>query len=224
MDKTSRIKELLRSITGTDRPSFGFRLMEVVAVEGDLCRAKIDNLEIPDVRLSSIRYGSENGLLITPAEGSVILVADISCGNLRELCAVAYSEIESVRFHQGDTTVTADAERAEVTVGESSVAVEDESITLRKGESSVVVEGNGVVINGGENNGLVKIGELRKALKSLKDYCETLTTAVYKGLEDVGIGTSANGTVGAGSFKTKMGTISITYDENGSMENSKVKH
>ena len=40
MDKSSKIKGLIRSITGTDRPSFGFRLMEVVSVEGDLCRAK----------------------------------------------------------------------------------------------------------------------------------------------------------------------------------------
>ena len=30
MDKTTQIRSLLRSIAGTDKPSFGFRLMEDV--------------------------------------------------------------------------------------------------------------------------------------------------------------------------------------------------
>ena len=233
MDKSSKIKGLIRSITGTDRPSFGFRLMEVVSVEGDLCRAKIDNLEIPDIRLSSINGGSENGLLVTPAAGSIILVADLSCGNLRELCAVAYSEIESVRFHQGDTTITADGKKAEVAVGGSSVLVEDADITIKKGDNSVVVKSDGVVINGGDNKGLVKIDNLRKSLDSLKTYCEALKTATAQGIAAIGEITVVNdiangiasGSAGAGAFNTAMGTTSITIDdEGGSMENKKVTH
>lgn len=213
MDKSSKIKGLIRSITGTDRPSFGFRLMEVVSVEGDLCRAKIDDLEIPDIRLSSINGGSRNGLLVTPATGSIILVADLSCGNLRELCAVAYSEIESVRFHQGDTTITADGEKTEVVVG----------------ESSAVVKSDGVVINGGNNGGLVKIGNLRESLKSLKTYCEALKEATDVGFNGIGKvsvgGATADGGLGAEAFGLKMKDVSITIDdEEDSMENKKVTH
>lgn len=241
MDKSSKIKGLIRSITGTDRPSFGFRLMEVVSVEGDLCRAKIDDLEIPDIRLSSINGGSENGLLVTPATGSIILVADLSCGNLRELCAVAYSEIESVRFHQGDTTITADGKKTEVVVGGSSAIVQDADIKLCKGDSSVVVESNnvtikkggnsvvvksdGVVINGGTNKGLVKIDNLRKSLESLKLYCEALKKATVAGFNGIGKGATADGALGVGAFNTAMSTASITIDdEGGNMENPKVTH
>ena len=71
MDKPTQIRSLLRSIAGTDRPSFSFRLMEVVGVDGDLCRAKLGDLEIPGIRLSSIDGGSENGLLVVPARGSM---------------------------------------------------------------------------------------------------------------------------------------------------------
>lgn len=205
MDKPTQIRSLLRSIAGTDKPSLSFRLMEVVGVDGDLCRAKIDDFEIPDIRLSSIDGGSENGLLVVPAKGSIILVADISCGNLRELCAVGYSEVESIRFHQGKTTVTADAEGAAVEVGGSKLRIEDDRITF----------------NDGANHGLVKVEELKRSLESLKTYCETLKEAVSAGIKAVGAGTAANGTTGATTFDTAMAAASIRLEE---MENDKITH
>lgn len=232
MDKSSKIKGLIRSITGTDRPSFGFRLMEVVSVEDDLCRAKIDDLEIPDIRLSSINGGSKNGLLVKPATGSIILVADLSCGNLRELCAVAYSEIESVRFHQGDTTITADDKKTEVVVGGSSAIVQDADIKLCKGDSSVVVEsddvtikkgGNSVVvksdvveINGGNNGGLVKI-------EKLKNYITILETAIKTGISSVGENSTIgiSGSAGATAFGNAIGQAQSHIKD---MENPKVTH
>ncbi len=205
MDKPTQIRSLLRSIAGTDKPSFSFRLMEVVGVDGDLCRAKIDDFEIPGIRLSSVDGGSENGLLVVPARGSIILVADISCGNLRELCAIGYSEVESVRFHQGKTTMTADAEGATVEVGGSRLRIEDDKITF----------------NDGANHGLVKAGELKRSLESLKSYCETLKQAVSSGLAAVGAGAAANGTTGATIFDTAMAAASVRLEE---LENDKVTH
>ncbi len=205
MDKPTQIRDLLRSIAGTDKPLFSFRLMEVVGIDGDLCRAKMDDFEIPDIRLSSIDGGSENGLLVVPAKGSIILVADISCGNLRELCAIGYSEIESIRFHQGKTTVTANANGTTVEVGSSKLHVEDGKI----------------IFNDGANHGLVKVEELKRSLESLKSYCETLKQAVSSGLTAVGAGPSANGTTGATAFDTAMAAASIRLEE---MENDKVIH
>lgn len=192
MDKATQIRSLLRSITGTDKPSFSFRLMEVVGVDGDLCRAKIDDFEIPDIRLSSIDGGSENGLLIVPAEGSIILVADISCGNLRELCAIGYSEIASIRFHQGDTTLSADGqqveitvgnskakvekERIELTIGQSSARMEKDSSTLAVGTSKITLEDGKTQFNDGINAGLVKAEELTKKLNALEQEINDLKT------------------------------------------------
>lgn len=152
MDKTTRIRSLLRSIAGTDKTVFDFRLLEVTAVDGDLCRAKLGDLEIPDIRLSSVAGGSENGVLAVPAVGSVILAADLSCGNLREMNVVACSEVESIRYHQGKTTLTADAEGVTVEVGDSKLRIEDGKITF----------------NDGDNHGLVKVEELTKKLNTLE--------------------------------------------------------
>ena len=104
MDKPSQIKRLLQGIAGTDKQAFHFRIMTVTGVDGDTCRARIggEGIEIPDIRLCAIPGGGKNGLIVTPAVGSVILVADLSCGLLRDLAAVGFSEIESVRLHLRD--------------------------------------------------------------------------------------------------------------------------
>lgn len=160
MDKITQIRALLRSITGTDKSTIHFRLMEVVGVDGDLCRAKIGDFEIPDIRLSSIGGGSENGLLIVPAQGSIILVADISCGDLRELNAIGYSEIDSIRFHNGKTTVQADAQTAEVSVGGSKVRITDQVVAF----------------NDGHNEGMVNVVGLTDKLNTIERSVNDLKT------------------------------------------------
>lgn len=204
MDQMTRIRSLLRTITGTDRPVFDFRLMEVVTVEGDRCRARLGDLEIPGIRLAAVGGGSENGLLVTPAVGSIILVADLSCGALRELNAVGYSEIASIRFHQGKTTLEADRKVVTATVGGSCVRIEDGAVTFDEGA----------------NGGLVKIEELRQSLESLKGYCEQLKMAITAGITKVGTG-PADGPGGAAAFEGAMAGAAIRIQN---MENEKVKH
>lgn len=205
MDQTTRIRSLLRTITGTDRPVFDFRLMEVVAVEGDRCRARLGELEIPGIRLASIGGGSENGLRIVPAVGSIVLVADLSCGALRELNAIGYSEIASISFHQGKTTLEADGTQVTATVGGSRLRIEDGSVAFDEGA----------------NGGLVKIEELRQSLESLKGYCETLTAAVAAGLNGVNAGAAASGPLGAEAFEGAMAGAAIRIEH---MENQKITH
>lgn len=205
MDKNSKIRELIRKISGTDKPLFNFRLMEVVSVDGDLCTAKIGEFEIPDIHLASIKGGSENGILILPAIGSIITVADLSCGELRELTVCGYSEIDSIRIHKEDTTIMLDSKTVDIKVGNSTVSI----------------EGGKIRFNGEENGGLVKIGELRDSLNSLKNYCETLKEAVSAGLNAIGAGTAANGATGAGAFDTAMASSEIQIKN---MENPKITH
>jgi len=105
MDRYSQIAALVRGIAGTDRPAFGFRLMEVVSVEGDVCTARLGTLEVPGIRLCVIEGGSKRGVLVTPAVGSVVMVADLSCGELRELAVVGVTEVASIDVRIGSTTV-----------------------------------------------------------------------------------------------------------------------
>lgn len=67
MDNASKIKQLLQQITGTEQSVFLFRPMEVVSVEGDTCRARYNELEIPGIRLAAIEGGADGGLLLKPA-------------------------------------------------------------------------------------------------------------------------------------------------------------
>lgn len=205
MEKTTQIRALLRAITGTDRPVCDFHLMEVMAVKGDLCQARLGDLLLSDIRLASVSGGSDDGLLLTPAVGSMVLVADRSCGMLRELHVVGYAEIASVRFHQGRTTLTADAAGAKAAVGDSRIRI----------------DADGIAFNAGDNGGLVKIEELRRSMDSLQRYCETLKIATVAGLLGVGAGAAANGGTGADKFEEVMATASIRIEN---MENEKVKH
>lgn len=207
MDKSSKIRELLRKVSGTDKPLFNFRLMEVVSVNGDLCTAKIDEFEIPDIRLASIEGGSENGILITPSVGSIVTVADLSCGELRELAVVGYSEIDSIRMHKEDTTVTLDGKVVDIKVGSSMIQVQDGNIRFNGKDK--------------ENGGLVKIEELRSSLVSLKTYCETMKKAISAGLNAVGSGETASGSTGAGAFASAMSLVEIQIED---MENKKIIH
>jgi len=162
MEKSSHIRELLRKITDTDHATFDFMPMEVKSVDGDLCVCLLDDLEIPDVRLVAIPDGSANGLLITPKTGSVVMVADLTAGTLRDLMVVQYTEIESVRFHQGDTTVTADGQKVTVEVGNSTVEVK-----------------NGLIkFNDGGNNGLVISQATADKLNAIESDINDLKTAM----------------------------------------------
>lgn len=123
MDNASKIKQLLQQITGTEQSVFLFRPMEVVSVEGDTCRARYNELEIPGIRLAAIEGGADGGLLLKPATGSIVLVADLSCGELRECSVIGYSEIEALTYRHGDTTVTMNGSNVSATVGRMQLKV-----------------------------------------------------------------------------------------------------
>lgn len=54
MDNASKIKQLLQQITGTEQSVFLFRPMEGSSPsEGDTCRARYNELEIPGIRLAA---------------------------------------------------------------------------------------------------------------------------------------------------------------------------
>ena len=75
MGRAQDIKELIRAIAGQ-----GDGLMfvgEVKSVDGDSCTVAVGQLELTDVRLTAASDGEEGKLLLTPKEGSKVLVADL---------------------------------------------------------------------------------------------------------------------------------------------------
>lgn len=151
-DIYSRLAAVVKQVAGTDKQTFDFRLMEVVSVDGDTCTAKIDEFEIPDIRLASIVGGAENGILVTPAKGSIVAVADLSCGQLRELLVVGYSEIDSVQIHRESMTITADTDKVRLEVGKTSLELTDTMASF----------------NGGKKEGLVVAGSLQQKLNTIE--------------------------------------------------------
>ena len=179
--------------------------MEVVSVEGDTCRARHNGLEIPDIRLAAIEGGTSGGLLLKPAAGSIVLVADLSCGELRECAVIGYSEIESLTYRHGDTSVEANGN----------------AVSVAAGDMRVKVTAEGVEINGGKQGGLVLASALRRSLESIRNYCSTMQQAVAAGLSGVGAGAAANGPTGAGIFSEQMAAATITLED---LEDKKATH
>ena len=71
-------------------------------------------------------------------------------------------------------------------------------------ESTFEVEDGVAKFNGGELGALVKIEELKENLESLKQYCESLKSAISSGLQNVGESTAASGTKGKAAFELAM--------------------
>ena len=78
-----------------------------------------------------------------------------------------------------------------------------------------------MLLNGDDYKGLVKLQELKDNLDAIKQYLNSLNTAIQTGLSSVGVGTSANGGSGASAFQTAVSALEITFKD---MESNKVKH
>lgn len=105
MEKSKEIREVIRKIAGGG--GVAFIIGKVVSVESETCTVKIaDRLSVSDVRLNASADGNENNILAKPVVGSMVMMADISGGELRDLVVIAFSEIDTltVKF-AGDVVV-----------------------------------------------------------------------------------------------------------------------
>lgn len=101
MDTYSEIARALRQIAGTGKGSTPVFTGEVKSVEGETCTVTVGGLEIPDVLLTPADDGKEGKLTITPKEGSMVTVADLSSGELRHLAVVQWGEVEKITLTAG---------------------------------------------------------------------------------------------------------------------------
>ena len=96
MSRTQEIKEAIRAIAGGNRGGSLFLVGEVKSVDGETCTVDVAGLEIDEVRLTAVNDGADGKLLLTPKEGSMVLLADMSGGTLRDLAVVGFTNVEKV--------------------------------------------------------------------------------------------------------------------------------
>lgn len=106
MNNAARIKSLIQNIADVQRPAL-FRAV-VKSVDKDICTVKIGDLELTNVRLRAIKNDKEDTLLITPQDGSIVLLADLSDGEMRDLAVIAHSEVEETLLKIGKLEFKAD--------------------------------------------------------------------------------------------------------------------
>lgn len=95
MDRSKEIRELLKEITGGS--GMPFVIGEVVSVESETCTVKVaGRVTVSDVRLNASADGNDGNIFVKPVAGSMVLISDLSGGDLRELVVTAWSEIDTV--------------------------------------------------------------------------------------------------------------------------------
>ena len=96
MGKIQEIKEAIRTIAGKGSGGNLFLIGEVKSIEGESCTVEVAGLEIDEVRLTAVNDGGDGKVLVTPKEGSMVLLADMSGGTLRDLAVVGFTNVEKI--------------------------------------------------------------------------------------------------------------------------------
>ena len=95
MDRSKEIKEAIRSIAGV--PGMMFVMGKVESVGDETCSVKIaDRLVINDVRLNASADGNADNILIKPKVGSMVMMTDLSGGELRSLVVISFSALDTM--------------------------------------------------------------------------------------------------------------------------------
>lgn len=106
-DIYSEIKSKIRAMQGKNGP-VAF-IAKVESTDGDTCTCSIGELKLTDVRLRAVVNGEDSQLLVTPKKGSYVTLLDLSGGDMRQMEAIAFSEIEKIEIKtSGDIAIDCD--------------------------------------------------------------------------------------------------------------------
>jgi len=94
MDKYRRLADLLK---GRNETKETFFTATFVSSQGDTCTINVDGLELDGVRLKPTTANTENKVLLTPAEGSDVLVGSFS-GDFSNLFVLSADEVENIEI------------------------------------------------------------------------------------------------------------------------------
>lgn len=98
MNEYSKLKDYLNGIGGN-----GIAIIQgiVKSVSGKLCEVEIGNIVIPDVRLRASELDDGGEMLVTPKEGSAVIVGSLS-GDLSQLVVLQVDHIDSIVINGGE--------------------------------------------------------------------------------------------------------------------------
>lgn len=94
MDKYRRIAELMKGFQQSGQVFFP---ATVESVEGNTCTVNVDGLSISDVRLKATTTKTDNQVLLTPMEGSDVLVGSLA-GDYNNLFILSADVIDTIEI------------------------------------------------------------------------------------------------------------------------------
>ncbi len=112
---------------------------EVLNVSGETCSVQVGGLVLDGVWLTGVHDQKEKSLVVTPKVGSMVLMADMSGGDLRQLVVVGHTEVESIVVNGGENGGLVNIEELKIWMGN----VEQDLRTLKNLLSTTPVVGNG---------------------------------------------------------------------------------
>lgn len=131
------IKDYLRKLGGNG--GSWFATGEVKSVGGETCTVQVGGLVLEEVWLTGVHDQKEKSLVVTPKVGSMVLMADMSGGELRQLVVVGYTEVERIVVNGGEKGGLVNIEELKNWMGN----VERDLNTLKSLLSTTPVAGNG---------------------------------------------------------------------------------
>ena len=101
-DKSKEIRRAIRAICGIDNQGLIFFNAKIVSVDSETCTVERNGLQFEDVRLAAVIDGNTKNLLIKPKANSMVLIADLSEGLMRDLAVIGWSEVDTITINGGD--------------------------------------------------------------------------------------------------------------------------
>lgn len=133
MDKAAHIKQQLQKVVGMvpNLPVTG----TVREITGETCTVQLaSDLKVTDVKLKSVVTGNNDQLLITPAEGSDVVMISAD-GSLRNLYVIKCDKVASWQLKTNELFVKFDGEDSKVAITNNQTSLFDlfnDLVTLLK--------------------------------------------------------------------------------------------
>jgi len=136
--------ETMRRIAGGKAPESFVATVE--KVNGRTCDVQpVDGAALKSVRLNA-NISDGVGLLVTPVEGSAVLVTRLS--EVDSFVSL-FSAIEKVEVFIGEASLLAQEDKVEMVMGGTTITVQDSEVAMTIGGAEVKVSGDKFVIKNG---------------------------------------------------------------------------
>jgi len=119
MSESRKIREKIREIAGSN--GIAHFTAYVTKVSDSDCTIKIGDLEIEHVKLFSI--DTKGSLTIKPKVNTVVTVADLSDGQLRDLTLVKVDIPETIKYSENGLEVEIDSVEKKIDIKNSSISL-----------------------------------------------------------------------------------------------------